>query len=112
MAGKVVDFLKCMVSKQRSSSCFKNGSLALLMFPISQTGRNIYASDNKNKSATITVQSTSPAASLPRVALIGSVTTVEPGLFEEEGVEDCYVGIHKDSKYWVPSKWGTHNVSD
>jgi len=90
------------------ASCFQNGSLALLMFPISQTTKNIYNESNPTRQATLTIQSEPPMAASPRVALMGTVTRVEENLFESQGVEGCYVDAHRDTKSWVPSKWGAH----
>jgi len=90
------------------ASCFNNGSLALLMFPISQSTKNIYDSSNPNNSATLTVQSEHPSAARPRVALMGQVNRVSEDLFESQGIEACYIASHPDTAGWVPSRWGYH----
>ncbi|KZT43633.1 hypothetical protein SISSUDRAFT_977925, partial [Sistotremastrum suecicum HHB10207 ss-3] len=82
------------------ASCFTNGSLALLLFPISRTAQNIQRSSNH--SATFTMWADPPASSRARVALIGSVTPVPTGSYEQDGIDRCFVKRHPDARGWVP----------
>lgn len=94
-----------------SSSCHENGSLSLLFMPISRHSQNILASESS--SASISVSGLHPAASRPRVSLIGNVTVFKdietaPDL---EAVQSCYLAEHPDARKWVPGPKAPHIVS-
>jgi len=57
------------------ASCLRNGSLTLLVLPISTHSKNVQHSSTHSASLTITSQI--PAASNARVSLIGNITVFE-----------------------------------
>jgi len=85
------------------ASCFSNGSLTLLVLPISRHTQNILHSPMH--SASITISSQHPAASHARVSLLGIVTVHQDwnNVPEEEAIKACYLGRHPDASRWLPN---------
>jgi len=85
------------------ASCFGNGSLTLLVLPISLHSQNILHSPTH--SASLTISSRHPAASHARVSLIGNVTVFQDwdNVPEEETIKDCYLAQHPDANRWLPN---------
>ena len=92
-------------------SCHANGSLTLLFLPISRHSQNILLSPAH--SASISVWSDQPAASRPRVSLIGNVTLfpVVDDTPDKEGIQECYLAQHPDARWWLPGPREPHTVS-
>ncbi|TEB37402.1 hypothetical protein FA13DRAFT_1726492 [Coprinellus micaceus] len=93
------------------ASCHSNGSLTLLFLPISRHSKNILHASSH--SASISVTSTIPAASRPRVSLLGNITVFTdihsvPG---REAIQGCYLEKHRDAKWWLPDDEGAAHVS-
>lgn len=91
-------------------SCHSNGSLTLLFLPISRHSKNILHASSH--SASISVTSTIPAASRPRVSLLGNITVFTdihsvPG---REAIQGCYLEKHRDAKWWLPDDEGAAHV--
>ncbi|TBU51831.1 pyridoxamine 5'-phosphate oxidase-domain-containing protein [Dichomitus squalens] len=89
-------------------SCHVNGSLTLLFLPISRHSQNVLLSPTH--AASVSVWSDRPAASRPRVSLIGNVT-VFPVLEEtpdREAIQACYVAQHPDARWWLPGPREPH----
>ncbi|KAH7909042.1 pyridoxamine 5'-phosphate oxidase-domain-containing protein [Hygrophoropsis aurantiaca] len=84
------------------ASCHANGSLTLVLMPISRHSQNILKSSNH--SASISVWSQRPAASRARVSLMGSVTVFEDpkSMPERQAIEACYLSKHPDASWWLP----------
>jgi len=84
------------------ASCFNNGSLTLLVLPISRHSQNILHSPGH--SASITISSQQPAANHARVSLLGNVTVYQDwdNVPEEEAIKACYLGRHPDASRWLP----------
>jgi hypothetical protein len=84
------------------ASCFSNGSLTLLVLPISRHSQNILHSPVHF--ASITISSQRPAASHARVSLIGNVTVFQDlgNVPEEEAIKACYLAQHPDASRWLP----------
>ncbi|KAI0258766.1 pyridoxamine 5'-phosphate oxidase-domain-containing protein [Gloeopeniophorella convolvens] len=89
--------------------CFANGSLALVLLPISRHGQNVLRAPAGDASLTV---STAPAdASRARVALLGNVVLLDEGEVEEvgEALRACYTAWHPDARAWMPGdKRGAH----
>ena len=85
------------------ASCFSNGSLTLLVLPISRHSQNILHSPVHF--ASITISSQIPAASHARVSLIGNVTVFQDlgNVPEEETIKACYLAQHPDASRWLPA---------
>lgn len=82
-------------------SCHSNGSLTLILMPISRHSQNILRSPSH--AASLTVWSTPPAASKARVSLVGNVTVLEASsVVADPGIKDCYLKRHPDAKWWLP----------
>lgn len=83
-------------------SCHTNGSLTLLFLPISRHSKNVLHASSH--SASISVTSTVPAASRPRVSLIGNITvfTDISKVPERAFLEECYLAKHRDARWWLP----------
>lgn len=85
----------------RASSCYQNGSLALVFLPISQNSRNIVKSPTH--AASMTVATTPAAAANSRVALLGTVDVfyeIDSGTAAE--LAQCYTESHPDAAVWLP----------
>ncbi|KLO14605.1 hypothetical protein SCHPADRAFT_903139 [Schizopora paradoxa] len=80
--------------------CHSNGSLTLILMPISRHSQNILQSPSH--AASVTVWSTPPAASKARVSLVGNVTMLDAGLVAASGIQECYLQRHPDAKWWLP----------
>lgn len=98
------------------SDCFRNGSLTLLLMPISRHGQNILGSDTHE--ASISVTTPRPTASRPRVSLMGNVRVFKDiGDVPDLGsIQRCYVSKHPDARHWLPGPrephiayWATFN---
>ncbi|EIW63296.1 uncharacterized protein TRAVEDRAFT_26623 [Trametes versicolor FP-101664 SS1] len=90
------------------ASCHANGSLTLLFMPISRHSQNVLHSPVH--AASLTVASASPAASRPRVSLLGNVT-VFPVLGdtpELAAIQACYLAQHPDARWWLPGPREPH----
>ncbi|KAI8993002.1 pyridoxamine 5'-phosphate oxidase-domain-containing protein [Trametes punicea] len=90
------------------ASCYANGSLTLLFLPISRHSQNILRSPAH--SASISIWSDRPAASRPRVSLIGNVTlfpdlSLTPDLAR---IQACYLAQHPDAWRWLPGPREPH----
>ena len=85
------------------ASCFNNGSLTLLVLPVSRHSQNILHSPVHAASITISYQH--PAASHARVSLLGHVTVYQDwdNIPEEEAIKACYLGQHPDASRWLPN---------
>ena len=81
-------------------SCHSNGSLTLILMPISRHTQNI----NKSPShlASLTVWTSPPAASKARVSVTGNITFITSAQAEASGVRDCYLERHRDARWWLP----------
>ena len=88
-----------------------NGSLTLLFLPISRHSQNIL--NSPTHAASISVWSERPAASRPRVSLIGNVTlfTDLNETPEREAIQACYIAQHPDARWWLPGPREPHIVS-
>ncbi|KAI0062409.1 hypothetical protein BV25DRAFT_1825385 [Artomyces pyxidatus] len=82
------------------ANCHANGSLTLIVLPISRHTQNILHSPSH--SASISVSSDPPAAARARVALMGSVTLLPDDSPESEALKDCYLAQHPDAVEWIP----------
>lgn len=81
------------------ANCFANGSLALILLPISQHARNVLRAPAHG--AALTVSADPPGAARARVALVGSVAL----LGDAEGdaaLRACFVRAHPDARAWLP----------
>ncbi|KAI0358468.1 hypothetical protein OH77DRAFT_1184802 [Trametes cingulata] len=90
------------------ASCHANGSLTLLFLPISRHSQNILHSPAH--AASISIWSDRPAASRPRVSLIGNVT-VFPVLSDTPdlaNIQACYIAHHPDARWWLPGPREPH----
>lgn len=79
--------------------------------PISRHSQNVLHSPVH--AASLTVASASPAASRPRVSLLGNVT-VFPVLGdtpELAAIQACYLAQHPDARWWLPGPREPHVVS-
>ncbi|KZT70976.1 hypothetical protein DAEQUDRAFT_724725 [Daedalea quercina L-15889] len=90
------------------ASCHTNGSLTLLLMPISRMSQNILHSDSR--SVSISVMDAHPDASRPRVSLIGNVTIFNDVdvIPDEAEIKDCYIAKHPDARRWVPGPREPH----
>ncbi|KAG2015775.1 hypothetical protein CC2G_009010 [Coprinopsis cinerea AmutBmut pab1-1] len=84
------------------ASCHSNGSLTLLFLPISRHSKNILRAPSHF--ASISVASPIPAASKPRVSLMGNVTvfTTTNDIPDLATIKQCYLAKHPDAKWWLP----------
>ncbi|KAI0663493.1 pyridoxamine 5'-phosphate oxidase-domain-containing protein [Cubamyces menziesii] len=90
------------------ASCHANGSLTLLFLPISRHSQNILHSPAH--AASISIWSDRPAASRPRVSLMGNVT-VFPDLSRTPdlaSIQACYIAHHPDARWWLPGPREPH----
>lgn len=89
-------------------SCHANGSLTLLVMPISRHSQNILHSPTH--AASISIGPARPAASRARVSLIGNVTifTDLHAAPERERIEACYIAQHPDARHWLPGPHEPH----
>jgi len=93
------------------ASCLRNGSLTLLILPISTHGKNVQHSSTHSASLTITSQN--PAASNARVSLIGNITVYEnaQNMSDLLFIRHCYLGKHPDAKSWLPGDDNAAHIS-
>lgn len=85
------------------ASCFTNGSILLLVLPISRHTQNILRSPGRT--ASLTMASSQPAASHARVSLMGNVTIFQDwdNVPDEETIKACYLAQHPDARRWLPN---------
>jgi len=92
------------------ASCYQNGSLTLILMPISRHTQNILTS--AAHSASITVWSSPPSASRARVSLVGNFTVFRnesPSDVDE--LRECYLKSHPDAVDWLPeNEEGPHTA--
>ncbi|KAH9931110.1 pyridoxamine 5'-phosphate oxidase-domain-containing protein [Epithele typhae] len=90
------------------ASCHANGSLTLLFLPISRHSQNVLHSPTHVVS--LSVSSSSPAASRPRVSLLGNVTlfTELERTPERAALQACYLAAHPDARWWLPGPREPH----
>ncbi|KAF9010496.1 pyridoxamine 5'-phosphate oxidase-domain-containing protein [Cyathus striatus] len=93
------------------ASCYQNGSLTLLFLPISRHSKNVLHSSRQ--SASISVTSEVPAASRPRVSLIGNITvfTNTSAISDLHLIKQCYLEKHPDAKWWLPDDDDAAHIS-
>lgn len=91
-------------------SCHQNGSLTLLFLPISRHSRNIQRSSNHY--ASISISSEVPAASHPRVSLMGNVTVYrdQDSIPNVAQLRRCYLEKHPDARWWLPGDDGGAHI--
>ena len=91
-------------------SCHSNGSLTLLFLPISRHSKNILHASSH--SASISVTSAIPAASRPRVSLLGNITVFTDihNVPDREAIQGCYLEKHRDAKWWLPDDEGAAHI--
>ncbi|TFK23656.1 hypothetical protein FA15DRAFT_670250 [Coprinopsis marcescibilis] len=84
------------------ASCHSNGSLTLIFLPISRHSKNII--HGRPHAASISVTATVPAASRPRVSLLGNVTvfTETSKVPDLATIKECYLAKHPDARWWLP----------
>ncbi|KAL6310347.1 pyridoxamine 5'-phosphate oxidase-domain-containing protein [Sparassis latifolia] len=90
------------------ASCHGNGSLTLLLMPISRHGRNILSSESHE--ASISITTARPDASRARVALMGSVTVYKDikNVPNVGSISLCYLARHPDARRWLPGPREPH----
>lgn len=79
-------------------SCHINGSLTLILLPISRHTQNIL--HHPSHSASISVSSDPPAAARARVALMGAITVLDDAAAVD--LKECYLAQHPDAQEWLP----------
>lgn len=84
------------------ASCHSNGSLTLLFLPISRHSRNVLHASSH--AASISVTSPVPAASRPRVSLLGNITVFTDigSVPDRSAIQECYLAKHRDARWWLP----------
>jgi hypothetical protein len=94
------------------SSCYTNGSLALLFLPISRHSQNIIRSPSHTASISIWSEPT-PKASRARVSLMGNVTVFEDDaqIGDIEALQKCYLQSHPDARSWLPESPRAPHIS-
>jgi len=99
------------VLQEYYASCLRNGSLTLLVLPISTHSKNILRSPDR--SASLSVTSDSPAARNARVSLIGNVTIFEreQDIPDLQFIRHCYLEKHPDAKSWLPEDDDAAHIS-
>ena len=101
------DLVRCL---NWTHSCHTNGSLVLLLMPISRTSQNVLRS--VSHSVSISIMDPHPSASRPRVSLIGNVTIFSDvdAIPDEEEMKTCYTAKHPDARRWLPGPREPHVV--
>ncbi|WWC71028.1 uncharacterized protein I206_104981 [Kwoniella pini CBS 10737] len=85
--------------------CYSNGSLTLILMPISRSTQNIFQDPGHHIAYTVNMptEGIKSPMSRSRVALMGNVTTLRDiSLEESEKLSKCYTKFHPDSKFWLP----------
>ncbi|KAI0038783.1 hypothetical protein FA95DRAFT_1505060 [Auriscalpium vulgare] len=80
------------------ANCHANGSLTLILLPISRHAQNIL--HHPAHSASLSVSSDPPDAARARVALMGDVTLLPDAAATD--VKACYLAEHPDAVEWLP----------
>ncbi|KZP34721.1 hypothetical protein FIBSPDRAFT_1035700 [Athelia psychrophila] len=93
------------------STYYQNGSLLLLVLPISRHTQNIMQSPGHT--ASLTMASPLPAARSARVSLAGNVTIFwdDEDIAEEEAMKAFYLAQHPDAKRWLPNDDGAAHIA-
>lgn len=85
------------------------GDPTLLALTVSTTTKNAYAGSNVSLALSWwdfykerTGHPPWSAANLPRASLIGYLEEIPRGEVEEEGLVECFTGVHRDSRFWLP----------
>ncbi|WVQ65346.1 uncharacterized protein L199_003522 [Kwoniella botswanensis] len=94
--------------------CYSNGSLTLILMPISRSTQNIFQNPGHHVAYTVSMptEGVRSPMSRGRVALMGNVTTlrdIPPS--QSEGLVKCYTAYHPDSKYWLPGNDNSPHTS-
>ncbi|KAF7981876.1 hypothetical protein HWV62_31443 [Athelia sp. TMB] len=94
------------------STYYRNGSLLLLVLPISRHTQNIIKSEGHI--ASLTMASPQPAARNARVSLAGNVTIFwdADNVPEESAMKAFYLAQHPDAKRWLPNDDGAAHIVD
>ncbi|WWC88398.1 uncharacterized protein L201_003309 [Kwoniella dendrophila CBS 6074] len=85
--------------------CYSNGSLALILMPISRSTQNIFQDPGHHIAYTVSMptEGIKSPMSRGRVALMGNVTTLRNLSREDEAeLSSCYTKYHPDAKSWIP----------
>ncbi|WWC62877.1 uncharacterized protein I303_105475 [Kwoniella dejecticola CBS 10117] len=85
--------------------CYSNGSLALILMPISRSTQNIFQDPGHHIAYTVNMptEGVRSPMSRGRVALMGNVTTLRDISSEEQTrLSKCYTKHHPDAQYWLP----------
>ncbi|KAF7966683.1 hypothetical protein HWV62_37482 [Athelia sp. TMB] len=92
------------------STYYQNGSLLLLVLPISRHTQNIIKSEGHI--ASLTMASPQPAARNARVSLAGNVTIFwdADNVPEESAMKAFYLAQHPDAKRWLPNDDGAAHI--
>lgn len=85
------------------STYYQNGSLLLLVLPISRHTQNVIHSPAHT--ASLTMAAVQPAARNARVSLAGNITIFwdEDNVPEEKALREFYLSQHPDAKRWLPN---------
>jgi hypothetical protein len=85
------------------------GDPTLLALTISTTTKNAYAGSNVSLALSwwdsykeLTGREPWSAANLPRASLIGYLEEISGVEVEDEGLVECFTGVHRDSRFWLP----------
>ncbi|EIM20257.1 hypothetical protein WALSEDRAFT_70015 [Wallemia mellicola CBS 633.66] len=94
--------------------CYRNGSLTVLMMPISQSFNNILHNEDHNATISVMPLDGTARASNYRVGLIGHISEIDKrssnGMGDEGSrLRECYLSTHPDSAIWVPPHGVPHN---
>ncbi|TFY71559.1 hypothetical protein EVG20_g1445 [Dentipellis fragilis] len=82
------------------ANCHSNGSLTLILLPISRHSQNILKSPTH--AASLSVWTNPPRASRARVSLMGNVTMLDYSDPAGAALRECYLAQHPDARWWVP----------
>ncbi|KAA1470385.1 hypothetical protein DENSPDRAFT_879669 [Dentipellis sp. KUC8613] len=82
------------------ANCHSNGSLTLILLPISRHSQNILKSSTH--AASLSVWTDPPRASRARVSLMGNVTVLDHTDPAGTAMRECYLKQHPDARWWIP----------
>jgi len=90
------------------ASCYQNGSLTLLVLPISRHSQNVLHSPTH--AASISIGDEHPTASRARVSLLGNITLFQDlnATPDREAIQACYLEKHPDARWWLPGPREPH----
>ncbi|WRT68049.1 uncharacterized protein IL334_005024 [Kwoniella shivajii] len=94
--------------------CYSNGSLTIILMPISRSTQNIFNDPGHHVAYTVSMptEGIRSPMSRGRVALMGNVTTLRDiSKDESRELSKCYTSYHPDSKYWLPGNEDSPHVS-